>query len=486
MNKEHILDIKISNKNEIKDIILSLNLTSQIENMDTVQSIGITVNVINVSLTKYNEVSFELTAQPIKIQVIQDIEPELTLDLLKYNLIDFSDFATILDDKIYTIISHNKSFYLSDYEDSLKFEWAKFNSMILSSPSAEALYYQVKNDSIIVPENDKANALYKILLKNDRVVDISIVEDFITNFFNVRYADLILKYPLQEKYTSLFIKHKDINPIILLEFEDKWLDLSFITSTTTDSELISFFYKKILNNKKYHAEFINKTIKLKQCPAELLKWYPELFDISFIANDLLTHENCPDYILNLFFKVPSYQKIILSNPSIKNNAKFFQTIINNQLNLTESAHEMINKMDLDVNLKLKLISLEKTNNLSTDIEIPYIIGSMNKNYPNEIKYYLDQRNIQIANDLLTKTIDNDITRTLSSADITEIKNHLFTNILSFAASKDSTHHDKTITFINDNEQHGKLLQFTIKEKEYIKETLVNNDSFDQSKLSKIK
>jgi hypothetical protein len=479
----------------------ALNCKEQIEN---IESIDIAVEVCDVKFNKFNDIVYDLTAKEMEIIIKKVDGQSINKTMTKFDFDKNEDFANLLDDKINGFLVINKNIYIEKSQDQAHFEWIKFNSLLHNAPSLESLYFQIKNDIIIVPENHKPSALFKLLLKNDRINDIFVVEDFITSFFNVKYAELILKYPnINKNLIDLFINHPDINPIILIEYHDITLDFTNLTENTSDIDFISFFYTKVLNNTKYHPEFTTKALSLKNTPQEVLQWLPELFDISFIAKELLGHQNCPSALLESCSSIPSYGSYIFANQNIHQHEKLLKKFINGDLFFT-NVSLIIESLLSNSNISNELINqLINNRPIIEEIQgqplslIPYnyeVSVKGNNYFKKEINAFLTHKKagIEAGIELLTEQgvglglVEKEATRTLTANDLTTIKESLFENVLNLARSNNEKDLNRTITILqNDKDLLGDVLIFTPKEKTMIINELTTNPSISKDLLKKI-
>lgn len=492
----HPIKINFSNHLDKKNILNSIKKGVQIENTE---SIELSFEIANITLSKYNDIMFELTSKDIVITIKLYDGTEDVLSFTKHSFDKNEEFAYLLDDKINEYLLINKSIFLPQNADQTHFEWIKFNSLIHNSPSLESLYFQIKNDQMVVPENHKPAALYKILLRNDKVNDIFIVEDFITNFFNIKYAELILKYPsINKSLVNMFITHPDISPIVLLEYHAISLDFGFLNETTDPTEFVNFFYTKVLNAKKYHSEFTIKALEIKNTPQEILDWLPELFDIAFIVEKLLNHKNCSLSILNKCIEYPSYGLLIFQKENIHEFTDIINRFARGSLFFNEPKkiiEILLNNPNISDDIK-SLIARNQGLITNKEIDTATIISKfkpkINSMFAKEINAFF-QNKVDSINSEMESMINSglplshktfELTKTLSFEEIDELKESLMDNLIQIG--KIESNHNKVISIITNSQEFvGNVLMFTPKDKSILTQKLKEQTQIKDSLLKKI-
>lgn len=267
----------------------------------------------NPSLTIHGEPEYELVGD-----IILKLDPEsteLTLDEMTVNSSDF--FLDLLDDLIFEELSNKELYQLKNRAADIN--WADFENKIKEEPSLDSFYHKVKHDKTNWIGTSKNIALYKILLHSERIVDIDNLYDFLDNYFEIRFADLILKYHISEPYLTRILSNPNLNPVVHAEYMDKYSQLeplANIIKTATAEELANYYFKLIKKGEKNISTEVMLLLNNQKTPAEVIESISREFEMCFIYNKVLPHPNCPSRLLEAYAMIPAYGVSILSNPNV--------------------------------------------------------------------------------------------------------------------------------------------------------------------------
>jgi hypothetical protein len=277
------------------------------------EKLDLSLNVSNLELQATKECVFDLV-NPIQIKQenIEKILPKEDCD---------SEILSILDDLIFDEIQSNLwTYFNTELRRANDLLFADLSEQINKAVSLETLYFKIRTDKIVYPSYIKDYILYKLLLENSlKIKEISIVEDFIDTFYQIKYADLILKYPtLSMDYKNKFLNNKNINPVILQDYLnqiDSLPDFFQLLASENLSEISNYYFKMWDNILFDNQSFVvNQLLKYPRTPEPILFDIYTRYAVIFIHQDLLIHSNCPKSILLNYATVPSYISYIIKNP----------------------------------------------------------------------------------------------------------------------------------------------------------------------------
>lgn len=325
-------------------------------NFNESEKIELTVNVVNLELQENKECVFDILGPILFNQ--ESSEKRINIEDCD------SEILSIIDDLIFDEVQSNLwTYFNTELRRANDFYFEDLSNQIKNASSLETLYFKIRTDKITYPSYIKDYILYKLLMENNlEIKDISIVEDFIDNFYQIKYADLIIKYPtLGMEYKNKFLNNKNINPVILEEYLnqiDSLPDFNQVLSSENLQEISSYYFK-MWNNILFDDQsyVVNKLLNYEKTPQHILYDIYNRYDIIFIYQHLLIHPNCPKNILLNYINVPTYIPYIVKNillddslvekiiySPIENNIMIsvYNTILENQ-NISEELKKVVSQ-----------------------------------------------------------------------------------------------------------------------------------------------
>lgn len=361
-----VLTFKIRDLQIITQVKQELNLLSMLDvnEIITVEEVILSVNVGSLSVTEFHEPAYDFIPEsklefkflPLE-KTITLTEKELELSEVLMGVVD-----DLVFDELGRLEAQAKGFTKRTYD----IDWGKFEETINAAPSLDSLYHKIKHDE---EWNDNRKvALYKVLLHSDRILDLENVYDFIDNFFEIRFADLILKYPLKKELLAKILNNPNINPVVLSEYEERHSGLEPIEQVlaSKDQGTIESYYFKLIKRKSEQNinKELNSIIKSSFLSTEIINSLLVNYDISFIYDDILAHPNCPIKTLEKYAVISAYGISILKNPHTPSNIidrmvdhflgydnqeKFIEAVLAHQNTLQETKDKINTKKELTKN-----------------------------------------------------------------------------------------------------------------------------------------
>lgn len=306
---------KISNLNQLAQVKEELNALSLCQGEDFTH-IDLEMNVKNLSLGASGAPSYDIENEVIELS----FSPSQEKCTLSSSQLEQSEYLLTLLDELMMEELSKQSQHLFNKKDEQGWKEAvsEMEEIISNSPSMDSLYHRVRNSD---EWGSKKNYfLYKILMNERKVLDVDLVYDFIDNFFEIRFADIILHYPLRQEYIQAILSDTSINPVVKEEYAEKNLEaepVGEILATHSPEIIRNYFFNKLmkLRHKKNFSTEYNAILKSPDTPSDVIEGMTKITDIIFIYDLVLSHPNCPEKLLKQYaLTAPAYGVSIMKNP----------------------------------------------------------------------------------------------------------------------------------------------------------------------------
>lgn len=316
-----ILTLKITSLEIITQVKQELNLLSKLEVNEntTIESVVLTVGIGALRTTEYHEPAYNFL--PETNLVFKLLPEEKEISITESELEQSEILMGIVDDLVFDELKRMEDQAKGFTKRTNDIDWNQFEVLINESPSLDSLYHKVKHDEEW--SSNRKMALYKILLHSDRILDLDNVYDFIDNYFEIRFADLILKYPLKKEQIAKIINDPNLNPVVYSEYEERngMLEPVEHILASKDQQIIETYYFKLIKRKSQQNinKELNAIIKSPYLSAAIIDSLLTNYYIGFLYDDILSHPNCPTKLLDKYAIVPAYGLSILKNPHVPSN-----------------------------------------------------------------------------------------------------------------------------------------------------------------------